>query len=221
MTKVVFFGASSVEGAGASDPSKRFTSVASRALGWDEVNLGIGGTTVVGRDAEGQIIDENSGVGRVTDVLDVHPDLVVISYGGNDFGQAKPLGAIEKFEQGTFLWDYDTMLRGLLHVLHPSQVVPCTVHFRSDAEIPNARGLTVPDYNRVIVQLGARHDLRVLDPYASVGINNDNWDDLSSDAIHLNDSGYERLAGFLIESFSPIGAGNQSHGDHGKSQTSS
>lgn len=206
MTKVVFFGASSVEGAGASTPGKRFTSVASSALGWEEVNLGIGGTTVVGRDAEGQIIDEHSGVGRVTDVLDIHPDLVVISYGGNDFGQARPLGDIEKFEQGTFLWDYDTMLRGLLHVLHPSQIAPCTVHYRSDAETPNARGLTLLDYNNAIQQLGVRYDLRVLDPYVGAGIDRENWAEFSADDIHLNDSGYERLAGFIIEAFSPVGA---------------
>lgn len=204
MTKAVFFGASSVEGVGASDPEKRWSSVTARALGWEEVNLGIGGTTVIGRDAEGQVTDENSGLGRVTDVLDAQPDVVIISYGGNDFGQGKPLGSLDQFQQGTFLWDYDTMLRGLLYVLHPGQIVLSTLQYRADAETPNAQGLVLTDYNRVIAQVGERNGVRVLDPYTEAGIDPRNWAQLSADDIHLNDDGHERLAAFFIEALRAV-----------------
>ena len=199
MTKAVFFGASSVEGAGASDPERRFTSIVARTLGWEEVNLGIGGTTVTGRDDEGQVLDENSGLGRVDDVLNAHPDVVLISYGANDFVQARPLGDAARFQQGTFFWDYDTMVRGLLFQLDPSQIVLSTCQYRADALTPNAAGLTLPDYNRVIAQVGERNGLRTLDPYADSGIGPQNWATLSADEGHLNDAGYERLAAFFIQ----------------------
>ncbi len=199
MIKAVFFGASSVEGAGASDPEHRFSSIVAHTLGWEEINLGIGGTTVTGRDDEGQIIDEYSGVGRVDDVLNAHPDVALISYGANDFGQGRPLGDIGRFRQGTFFWDYDTMLRGLLFQLDPAQIVLSTCQYRGDALTPNAQGLTLPDYNRVVLQMGERHGLRALDAYTDSGIGPQNWDALSADVGHLNDAGYERLAAFYIQ----------------------
>ena len=113
MTKAVFYGASTAEGAGASSPAKRFSTLVCEALGWEEINLGIGGTTMTGRDDKGMIVDEESGIGRVPDVLHAAPDVVVILYGANDFGAGKPLGDAQKFQQGTFFWDYDTVLRGL------------------------------------------------------------------------------------------------------------
>lgn len=200
MTKAVFFGASTVEGAGASRPEKRFSTIVAQTLGWEEVNLGIGGTTVTGRDDEGQVTDENSGLGRVPDVLDAQPDVVLILYGANDFAQSRPLGAVQQFRQGTFFWDYDTMLRGLLFVLHPGQIVLSTAFYRADAATPNALGLTLSDYNRAIREVGARHNVRVLDAYADAGMDDDNWHKLSDDGIHPNDAGHECLAAFFIQS---------------------
>jgi lysophospholipase L1-like esterase len=205
MTKAVFFGASNVEGVGASEPAKRWASITAHTLGWEEINLGIGGTTVTGRDDTGQVTDENSGLGRVTDVLDAHPDVVLISYGANDFGQSKPLGTPDRFVQGTFFWDYDTMLRGLLYTLVPGQVVLSTAQYRSDAEVPNAQGLTLADYNHAIQQISERHGVRVLDPYTDAEIDARNWPMLSADDIHLNDTGHERLAAFYIDALRPIG----------------
>ncbi len=204
MTKAVFFGASSVEGVGASSPERRWSSITAQALGWEEINLGLSGTTVTGRDDAGQVTDEDSGLGRVTDVLDAQPDVVVISYGANDFAQGRPLGTLERFRQGTFLWDYDTMLRGLLFQLHPGQVVLSTAQYRADAETPNAEGLVLPDYNRVIAQVGERNGVLVLDPYADAGIDARNWPQLSADDAHLNDDGHERLAAFYIEALRPV-----------------
>lgn len=207
MIKAVFFGASSVEGAGASDPERRFTTVVAHTLGWEEINLGIGGTTVTGRDDEGQVLDEDSGLGRVDDVLNARPDVVLILHGANDFAQSRPLGDVSRFQQGTFFWDYDTMLRGLLFQLDPAQIVLSTCQYRSDALTPNAVGLTLPDYNRAIMQVGERNGLRTLDPYTDAGIGLQNWTELSADEGHLNDAGYERLAAFFIQNLQPRPAG--------------
>lgn len=197
MTKAVFFGASLVEGIGASAPDRRFSTVASRVMGWEEVNLGLAGTCVVGRDEAGQVLDENSGLGRVPDVLEVQPDLVFVLHGGNDFAQGLPLGDPARFQQGTFLWDYDTMARGLLFALPPSQIVLMTVPFRRDAQTPNSAGLTLADYNQVVQSVGARYNLRVLDTFAEAGL--DLSTDYAEDGIHPNDNGHQCLAAFVIQ----------------------
>lgn len=197
--RAVFYGASSTEGAGASSPEHRFSSVVCRALGWEEINLGIGGTCVTGRDAEGLVIDEDSGLGRVPVVLEAKPYILMILYGANDFGQAKPLGDASRFQQGTYFWDFDTMLRGLLAELQPEQIILSTAQYRADALTPNALGLTLEDYNRVVRQMADRYSLRLLDAFTDSGIDARNFDSLSADDSHLNDAGYERLAGFYIE----------------------
>ena len=156
-------------------PERRFSSIVCRALGWHEVNLGLGGTTVTGRDDAGQVVDLTSGVGRVPEVLEAEPDHVLILHGANDFAQSRPLGEPRLFRQGTFLWDYDTMLRGLLDGLGPDQVSVCTCPYRSDAETPNALGLTLVDYNRVVREAGERYGLCVLDAYGESGIWAGNW----------------------------------------------
>ncbi len=200
MTKAVFLGASSVEGVGASSPERRYSSIVSRVLGWEEINFGIGGTTVTGRDDEGQVVALDSGIGRVPDVIEAQPDIVFIHHGANDFAQSVPLGEPLRFRQGTFFWDYDTMLRGLLDALEPPQFFLSTLLYRADGETPNAQGLTLADYNRVIREAGERYGLCVLDAAAGAGIDAGNWAQFGADDAHLNDTGYEILAAFYTES---------------------
>ena len=68
---------------------------------------------MTGRDDAGMLVNEESGIGRVPDILHAAPSLVVILYGSNDFAASCLLGDASKFQQGTFYWDYDTALRGL------------------------------------------------------------------------------------------------------------
>ena len=199
MTKAVFFGASSVEGAGASTPDKRFTTLICRALGWEEINLGVGGTTMAGRGEDGLLTDEESGIGRVPDILHAAPNFLLILYGANDFGTSRPLGSSEKFLPGTFLSDYDTALRGLIENLPDTRIVLATSQYRADADTPNALGLTLSDYNGVVRHLAGRYGLELADAAASCGIDARNFAALSADASHLNDDGYQRLAAYYIE----------------------
>lgn len=199
MTKAVFFGASTVQGDGASSPDKRFSTLICRTLGWEEINLGIGGTPMTGRDDKGMIVDEESGIGRVPDILHAAPDWVVILYGANDFAGGKPLGEAGQFRQGTFLWDYDTVLRGLIENLPDAQIVLATLAYRADAETPNPLGLVLEDYNGVIRHLADRYGLKLADAGANAGIDARNFAALSADEAHLNDDGHQRLAAFFIE----------------------
>ena len=199
MTKTAFFGASTVAGDGASSPDKRFSTLVCRTLGWEEINLGVGGSAMTGRDDTGMITDEDSGIGRVPDLLHAAPDLIVILYGANDFGQSKPLGDPAQFRQGTFFWDYDTVLRGLIENLPDTQIVLSTLAYRADAETPNGEGLTLEDYNGVIRRLAERYGLKLADAYESASIDGRNFASLSADDAHLNDDGHQRLAAFYIE----------------------
>lgn len=200
MTKAVFFGSSTAEGTGASTPAHRFSTVVCQALGWDEINLGVGGTAMTGRGEDGLLAEEESGIGRVPDVLHASPDWVIIQFGANDFAQGRPLGDPARFRQGTFFWDYDTALRGLIENLPRAQVVPTTLVYRADAGTPNADGHTLEDYNGAIRALGERYGLRVADAAAHAGIDAHNFAALSAgDGMHLNDDGHQRLAAFFIE----------------------
>jgi len=199
MIKAVFFGASTAEGAGASSPERRFSSLICQALGWEEINLGIGGTCMTGRDDKGMIVDEESGIGRVPDVLHAAPTIVVILYGANDFASGKPLGEAGSFRQGTFLWDYDTVVRGLIENLTDTQVILSTLVYRADAETPNALGLVLEDYNGVVRHLADRYGLKIADSWSNSGIDASNFTALSADEAHLNDEGHQRLAAFFIE----------------------
>ena len=199
MTKAVFFGASTVEGAGASSPDKRFSTLICRTLGWEEINLGIGGTTMTGRDDTGMIADEESGIGRVPDILHAAPDWVIILYGANDFAAGKPLGEAGQFRQGTFLWDYDTALRGLIENLPDAQIILSTLVYRADGETPNVLGMVLEDYNGVVRHLADRYGLKLADAGANAGIDARNFAALSADEAHLNDDGHQRLAAFFIE----------------------
>jgi lysophospholipase L1-like esterase len=199
MTKAVFFGSSLVAGAGAPSPERRFTTRVAGALGWEEINLGATGSTVTGRDSAGQVVDDESGIARVPDVLEAKPDVVVILYGCEDFRLSREMGDPGRFQQGTFHWDYDTILRGLLFELAPEQVVVSTMPYTKDGECPNLAGLTLKDYNAAIDSLAGRYLLRLLDPAQESMICGDSFAALSSDAATLNDAGHERLAAYFIE----------------------
>ena len=199
MTKAVFYGASGIEGVGASSPAQRFSSIISRVMGWEECNLGIGGTPVTGRDDSGMIVAEDSGIGRVPDVVAAAPGMVFILYGANDFVLSVPIGDPQVFRQGTFYWDFDTMLRGIKEALPAAQIVLSTPTYRADANTPNVLGLILDDYTRVMRQMADRYDLCLLDAFAESGIDAQNFSSLAADECHLNDAGQERLAAFYLE----------------------
>ncbi|MEY4349832.1 MAG: hypothetical protein RL719_1129 [Actinomycetota bacterium] len=91
----LWIGDSYSAGAGASDVSKRFTSIVSRKLGWIEINVARGGTGYLAGNSTGQTSGK-AACGKdvcpnYVDVLDqlgaYRPDIIVVSGGRND-----PLG---------------------------------------------------------------------------------------------------------------------------------
>jgi lysophospholipase L1-like esterase len=81
----VFIGDSYTQGHSASEPGRRWTSVLSAAQGWQEVNLGRGGTGYVMTGTTGcglEFCDRYGGM--IDDAVAADPDIVVVAGGQND-----------------------------------------------------------------------------------------------------------------------------------------
>ena len=81
-----------ITGADLHDPADRFSSLISRILGWEEINLGKPEAQLVGRHSDGRIEDPTSGAARVADVLKAQPDVAVIMFGDEDHAGSRLVG---------------------------------------------------------------------------------------------------------------------------------
>jgi hypothetical protein len=162
--RVVFYGSSTVSGAGIEDPANRFSSIVSRELGWDEVNLGIPESLVTGRDLDAQIVSQRSGVVRVPDIFDEKPDLVVVLYGADDVAAGKILGAPDDFRPGTFSSDYDSMVRGIAGGCGGEKIVLMTIEFATRAGAEHAAS----HYNDAIRKIANRYGIALFDGAALI-----------------------------------------------------
>jgi lysophospholipase L1-like esterase len=86
-TRVVFLGDSYTQGVGASGPASRWTSLVSAARGWDEINLGRGGTGyVTTSDVNGCGLAFCPDYGQMLEAaLQQKPGELIIAGGQNDF----------------------------------------------------------------------------------------------------------------------------------------
>jgi len=99
--RTTFIGDSYTTGTGASDPSKRWTAIVSKAQGWHQVNLGHGGT--------GYLKASTSGCGStgcpnfasmVQEAVATKPGRVVVTGGVSDF--TSDIGEVEPMIQKTY-----------------------------------------------------------------------------------------------------------------------
>jgi len=160
---IVFFGASHTAGTGLGDRTARFATIVASTLTSVETNLGVDGSQAIGRDDNGMLISDNSGIARVPDVIDADADKVLVLYGEDDWKSAGDPGNPELFRQGTFLWDYDTIVRGLLDAQEQEQVVLITIP-ALDYTKTNSRDLSIAAYNNQIRHTASKYDLTLVDP---------------------------------------------------------
>jgi lysophospholipase L1-like esterase len=78
---VAFVGDSYTSGAGASAPSLRWTDIVAARFGWEQFNLGVGGTGYV---TVGSLEGGNVYPDRIPQIIESAPDLVILSGGRND-----------------------------------------------------------------------------------------------------------------------------------------
>ena len=193
-----------VLGRGASEPSRRFTSIVCSARGWEEINFGVDGSPVTGRDSEGFLTNYDSGVARVPDVIFAQPNVVIVLHGETDFVNSVPLGDAEEFQPGTFRSEYDSMVRGLTSALGDERIVLSTLPWHEDGPQANEAIVALCEYNDVIRSVASRYSLRLLEPDKNASTTPVNIATLISHSIYLNDEGHERLAAFYIHELANI-----------------
>ena len=160
--RAVFYGSSTITGAGLANTGDRFSSLLCRILGWEERNLGIADSLVTGRDLDAQIISQESGVVRVPDVIDEKPDIIVILYGYDDVAAETLLGAPGDFRPGTFSSDYDSIIRGIAGGCGIEKMLVMTLEFADGEAEP---------YNAVISKLAERYGVKLFDAAAVAAAN--------------------------------------------------
>jgi len=193
---IAFFGASHVAGAGLADRTHRFSTTVASTLPGTEINLGLDGSLVVGRDDNGMLISDTSGIARVPDVIEAAADKVLVLYGEDDWRSSGEPGSEDLFRQGTFLWDYDTIVRGLLDAQEAEQVVLVTIP-ALDYTKTNSKDLSIAAYNDQIRHTASKYELTLVDPeneQASLF----KADDFDSDG-NLTQSGHNKVAQLLAE----------------------
>jgi len=92
MIRAAFFGSNLIAGTDLHDPADRLSTVVSRILGWEEVNFGLANSRIAGRTEDGRIVDPTSAPGRVAEVVDARPDVVVLLFGEEDFASSALVG---------------------------------------------------------------------------------------------------------------------------------
>ncbi|BAY32431.1 hypothetical protein NIES2107_43200 [Nostoc carneum NIES-2107] len=128
--RVVFFGSSTTVGVGSTRGDRRWSTLLSRYLGWQEINQGLSGSKITNfyknlpSDSPWRVppaVERSH-----QDVLRYEPDLVVMMYGTNDIYRQVPLGAASQNQPGTFYTDLKTLLTDLKSALPPERLIVST-----------------------------------------------------------------------------------------------
>ncbi|MBD2337752.1 SGNH/GDSL hydrolase family protein [Calothrix sp. FACHB-156] len=126
--KVLFFGSSTTVGVGSTRGDRRWSTLLSQYLGWQEINQGLSGSKITNffttPDSPWRVPPavERS----LQDVLRYEPDLVVMMYGTNDIYRQVPLGSASENRPGTFYTDLKTVLTDLKSGLPPERLIVST-----------------------------------------------------------------------------------------------
>ncbi|MDB5084622.1 MAG: lysophospholipase L1-like esterase [Bacilli bacterium] len=172
----------------------------SKQLGFSRVvNYGKSGCTMTagGQRDDGATVN----VGRQ---IDPTLDCVTIFAGTNDFRLGKPLGDINNRDVFTFCGAYATLIEDILTKNPGCRLSLWTplqrdkdgynIHFSNDA------GHRLIDYAQQIQAVGVAYALPVLNLFAESGLNQLTLPLYTSDGLHPNALGYQRIAG-MVTSF--------------------
>ncbi|WP_284646206.1 SGNH/GDSL hydrolase family protein [Paenibacillus silviterrae] len=125
-------------------------------------------------------------------------DCVTILAGINDFRLNKPIGSIDCRSVETFYGAYRATIETILTRNPITRLSLWTPMQRDkdgyDNESINAAGHRLRDYVSVIRTLGEEYALPVLDLYALSGFNKWTLSYFTSDRLHPNQAGHERIA---------------------------
>jgi lysophospholipase L1-like esterase len=199
---IAFIGDSITYGVGASDVSNQFSHIVSENLGFDSYNnLGVSGAFVAEEGDAYEIADFTADVPAGTDVI--------VIYGGiNDYFQGTALqGVVGDTTDATWYGALNLMFDEVTTAYPDAQIVVVTPHkshyLGHASSVANATsGLTLAQYNDIMIARARAFDIDVLDFYNISGF--DAATDLddralyTTDGLHLSDAGNKRLADLLV-----------------------
>jgi lysophospholipase L1-like esterase len=197
LPKVVFFGSSSTVGFGTTRGDRRWTTLLSRYLGWEEINEGLSGSTVSTALRDKELASVPSGLERWrSNVLSRHPDRVVILYGVNDAFRRITLGTAT--QSGTYSGDLTKMLMGMAQEFKPHQLI-------ISSSQPNQATLDRrKDYDRILADTTNQIGGYYIDAGKEAFPLSD-LPDYSADGLHLNNLGHAVLASYMANKIVDLG----------------
>ncbi|WP_373540669.1 SGNH/GDSL hydrolase family protein [Chamaesiphon sp.] len=197
LPKVVFFGSSSTVGFGTTRGDRRWTTLLSRYLGWEEINEGLSGSTVSTALRNGELASVPSGLERWREnVLSRKPDRVVILYGVNDAFRRITLGTA--MQSGTYSGDLTKMLTEMAQEFKPHQLI-------ISSSQPNQATLDRrQDYDRVLQSTAKQIGSYFLDA-GNEAFPPSDLADYSADGLHLNNLGHAVFASYVANKMVDIG----------------
>lgn len=200
-----FLGDSITEGVGASDVSKRFSSVLCEMLGAKECNYGVGGTRIAAQrsKSDNEMWDEY--FLRRAKTMTRELDFLFVMGGTNDYGHGDaPMGHEGDLSDYTFCGALNNLLKYLTDNYPAGKicfVLPLPRYneesLRGDGNKYNGQPLS--EYRRVIAEFCAKYDIDCLDLSDVFPEPQTVGDELTVDGLHPNDVGYRVVAEQLYE----------------------
>ena len=197
LPKVVFFGSSSTVGFGTTRGDRRWTTLLSRYLGWEEINEGLSGSTISVALRDKELASVPSGLERWrTNVLTRHPDRIVMLYGVNDAFRRISLGTAS--QRGTYSGDLTKMLTDMAKEFKPQQLI-------ISSSQPNQATLDRrKDYDRVLAATTEQIGGYYLDAGQEAFPLSD-LADYSADGLHMNNLGHATFASYMANKIVALG----------------
>ena len=187
--KVVFFGSSTTVGVGATRGDRRWSTLLSRYLDWQEFNESLSGSSLSKAPRTDKSWPIPAAVQRWKDaVLRRHPDRVVMLYGANDAFWKLPLG--DTRSPATFRGDLKILLSEMTTEFRPDQLVVVTPQ-------PNQATLDRRSPYDTALKEGARQIGAHFIDATQASSFSENLADFSADGLHLNNLGHAAFASYL------------------------
>ena len=167
------------------------------------VNYGVAGATYGDCGSGMPLIHE------LAEKVSGNPDFIFVFAGTNDWGNKVPIGKDGDMTDSTFYGGVYMAFSKLRNNYPDTPIIVSTILQRNwtpSKEYPqpagmldNGIGLSVEDYNEVIIHVAHRYGCKVVDAYGESGITMENIRLYSDDGVHLNDTGGRKIASFIVK----------------------
>jgi len=197
--KVVFFGSSTTVGVGTTRGDRRWSTLVSKYLGWEEYNESLSGSSLSTAPRTDRSWPIPAAVERWRDaVLRRHPDRVVMLYGANDAYWNLPLGNAQPPQPATFRGDTEILFSQMQEEFHPDQllvITPQPNQATQDRRAPYDVALEA-----AAKEIGAPFIDSVKETFPSADLA-----DFSADGLHLNNLGHAAFASYIAGKIADMG----------------